>query len=211
MLAAYLSLLAFCNPVGLHMNYIRVTNTLQKWWEKHYLLYILWQLFTVFVFGYLYMRNESIYVRRLYPALSGSIAFCKGGIPYIIFGIMMYLLKNNKMKLVLGISLCCALYALFSLTNLTTALTNPFISMASDPVKMKWIIRYAFFTVANAFRPGVKGRNPFTESYQWMMITAAIPIMMYNGQRGRSMKWFFYIFYVTHLILLWYIGRQLTM
>jgi hypothetical protein len=34
MLAAYLSLLAFCNPVGLHMNYIRVTNTLQKWWEK---------------------------------------------------------------------------------------------------------------------------------------------------------------------------------
>lgn len=182
----------------------------EKEYKKYNLLYILWQLFTVFVFGYLYMRNESIYVRRLYPALSGSIAFCEGGIPYIIFGIMVYLLKSNKKKLVLGISLYCAFYAVFSLTNLTTTLTNPFISMASDPVKMKWIIRYGFFTVANVFRPGVTGRNPFTESYQWMMIAAVIPIVMYNGKRGRSMKWFFYIFYVTHLIVLWYLGHQLT-
>lgn len=41
MLAAYLSLLAFCNPVGLHMNYIRVTNTLQKWWI---IIFLIWSI-----------------------------------------------------------------------------------------------------------------------------------------------------------------------
>ena len=180
----------------------------EKEYRKYYLFYVLWQLLTVTVFGYLYMRNQSIYIRRLYPALLGSVAFCEGGLPYIIFGIMVYLLKNNKKKLVLGISLYCAFFALFTLTNITTALTNPIIAMANDPKRMNRIIQYGFFTIANMFRPGITGRNPFMESYQWMMIATAIPIVMYNGQRGRSVKWFFYIFYVTHLIVLWYLGNH---
>lgn len=36
-------------------------------------------------------------------------------------------------------------------------------------------------------------------SPQWMMVFAAIPILMYNGRKGRGMKTFFYVFYPAHI------------
>lgn len=41
---------------------------------------------------------------------------------------------------------------------------------------------------------------------QWMMCFAAIPMLLYNGERGRGMKNFFYIFYPAHIGLLYIIS-----
>ena len=41
--------------------------------------------------------------------------------------------------------------------------------------------------------------------YQWMMVFAIIPILMYNGKLGLSnkfIKWMFYWFYPIHLIVI---------
>ena len=43
-------------------------------------------------------------------------------------------------------------------------------------------------------------------SPQWMMIFAAIPIFLYNGEKGRGLKNFFYIFYPAHIYLLYIIA-----
>lgn len=41
-------------------------------------------------------------------------------------------------------------------------------------------------------------------------LIAIVPMAMYNGQRGRhSMKYFFYVFYPAHLLVLYLIGRFL--
>jgi len=43
---------------------------------------------------------------------------------------------------------------------------------------------------------------------QWMMIFAAIPILLYNGKPGRGMKDFFYVFYPVHI---WYLYIAATL
>jgi hypothetical protein len=48
-----------------------------------------------------------------------------------------------------------------------------------------------------------------TPSAQWLMVFAAIPILLYNGQKGRGNKYFFYIFYPAHIYLLYIVATLL--
>lgn len=46
-------------------------------------------------------------------------------------------------------------------------------------------------------------------STQWMMIFAIVPILLYNGQKGRGIKYFFYVFYPAHIAILYLISAFL--
>lgn len=50
---------------------------------------------------------------------------------------------------------------------------------------------------------GFSFQGLLSSNFQWLMVFAAIPIYWYNGQEGRKMKWFFYIFYPLHLVILY--------
>lgn len=41
-------------------------------------------------------------------------------------------------------------------------------------------------------------------------LLSMIPIALYNGKRGRSMKYFFYVFYPAHLLILYGISRAMA-
>lgn len=50
----------------------------------------------------------------------------------------------------------------------------------------------------------------FLEEYQWMMMFAIIPILLYNGKpghRGKFSKYFFYVFYPAHIVILMFISK----
>jgi hypothetical protein len=52
------------------------------------------------------------------------------------------------------------------------------------------------------------GRNEsgLPENAQWLMLSAAIPILLYNGRRGWGGKYFFYVFYPAHIYLFYLIA-----
>lgn len=60
----------------------------------------------------------------------------------------------------------------------------------------------------NTFTP-VTIKYIFYENFQWMMILSAFFLFFYNGQRGKGKKYFFYFFYPLHIVLLFFIGRNI--
>lgn len=48
--------------------------------------------------------------------------------------------------------------------------------------------------------------NIFLINYQWMMVFSLPFILTYNGERGKSLKYFFYVFYPIHIWVLYIIG-----
>lgn len=46
---------------------------------------------------------------------------------------------------------------------------------------------------------------------QWMMIFAVIPILLFNGEKGKGMRNFFYFFYPLHIWILYLISAYLYM
>lgn len=49
----------------------------------------------------------------------------------------------------------------------------------------------------------------FIKNFQWMMVFALPFMLMYNGERGRKAKYFFYIFYPTHIWILYVLGNYI--
>lgn len=72
--------------------------------------------------------------------------------------------------------------------------------------KNKKAIQMLFIALASLF---FLTRDPsafMTTNTQWMMIFSLIPIFFFNGQKGRSMKSFFYVFYPAHIWILFIIS-----
>ena len=52
-------------------------------------------------------------------------------------------------------------------------------------------------------QPGFAWTQMFTDYYEWYGVFAAVPMLLYNGQRGSGHKRLFYWFYPAHVYLLY--------
>lgn len=63
---------------------------------------------------------------------------------------------------------------------------------------------------AQAATGGLTLANLFGANAQWFMIAALPFMLLYNGQRGRGMKYFFYLYYPLHIYGLTFLARALS-
>ncbi|CEN22136.1 F pilin acetylation protein [[Clostridium] sordellii] len=82
--------------------------------------------------------------------------------------------------------------------------------------KVAMTLAYIVFSLSGII--GFIGPNfieaAFLWDYQWMMVFAIIPMLMYNGKLGISnkfIKWMFYWFYPIHLIIILLIANFINM
>lgn len=56
------------------------------------------------------------------------------------------------------------------------------------------------------FASSISAGNLFTMNYQWMAVFSLIPILLYNREKGKSIKYFFYIYYPLHIYVIYLIS-----
>lgn len=96
-----------------------------------------------------------------------------GGGFYILIGIALYLLRGHRK---LQAAVFVALTLLFDFV-------------------------FPYFQLSGI--EGFRFSMMFTLAYEWMGAFAAVPMLLYNGQRGAGLKRLFYIFYPAHVYLLY--------
>ena len=74
--------------------------------------------------------------------------------------------------------------------------------------KEVFTVVYLLFCVAQYSDEALNLNGEFSEfPTQWFMVLALPLMLRYDGKRGRSFKYFFYIFYPAHTFLLFYLGN----
>lgn len=72
-----------------------------------------------------------------------------------------------------------------------------------------YVLMSGFFFLSAA-GGGMTYENLFILNDQWFMILSLPFILLYNGQRGRRMKYFFYVYYPLHVYVLVVLARILA-
>ncbi|MEG2928463.1 MAG: TraX family protein [Oscillospiraceae bacterium] len=77
-----------------------------------------------------------------------------------------------------------------------------------NPRKLSWVyVIYTGLMFLLRIGPSVTLDWIFNVNYQWMMVFSLPFMLMYNGKKGRGLKYLFYIFYPVHIALLFLLGN----
>ncbi len=88
----------------------------------------------------------------------------------------------------LAVALCVALYLL----------------------RQKRWAQYVAIACVSLLATGFQFTGLFSTNYEWMMVFSIFLIMLYNGKRGGGSKYFFYVFYPSHIFALYFLAYYIS-
>lgn len=170
--------------------------------------------FPIFAFaiseGYKYTKNLKKYMLRIgiFGVLSQIPSWILGyNYPLNIFftlfmGLcLISILKNKLLNDIVKIICMIMIFFITKKINLDYGLYGLFtilIFTFYSENKVKMIINFVILNVINIVKPSVFNLD-FTQIYSLLSL---IPIILYNGEKGKSWKYFFYLFYPLHFLVI---------
>lgn len=192
----------------LRMNFIRtiflvtvIIFIIDKFREKNknakiYLyVFIGWQIITtVGIYYLLYMGGVTEEAIFLITSLTANIMFLDGGILFVLMGVLMFIFKDNKLKFSISFIILTGIYVI---------LFNSPLILKLDRLLADYSLFYFISYIILGVHPMAVTLDILFVDPQWMMIFSLPFIFMYNGKKGRGLKYLFYIFYPLHIAILY--------
>ena len=187
-----------------------VRENRKSFW-KYLLVYLAWQVSSWIIGVMVAGRFGDQAAMYLVMPVLGSAVFVEGGLIYTFLGLLMYITRHDKKKLIFSY---LAFSLIFFILNTTSLIRRGMIVIT----RLEIFLFGSSGSLSNVaellldllgFHPMQVGGPAFTVNYQWMLILALPFIVAYDGTRGKKVKYFFYVFYPLHIILLYYIGNVL--
>jgi len=180
--------------------------------EKKYrdiIIFIIWQIITfalLIVCVNLNLLTESFATIVLAPLL-GSIFNMEGGITYVILALFLYIYHNNKKAFSFSLAGYAILYTAILQYNILARIMNR-VSRFSE-FDFRDIYDFMSVAILNRLPENIYRRSLLVDNYYWMMLFSLPLILLYNGKKGKGAKYFFYLYYPLHLIILSIIANHL--
>lgn len=124
----------------------------------------------------------------------------EGGILFVFLGVAMFIFKDSDKKTFISFILITCVFILLFNSN--------FLPRVSNLLRLRGKYAAIFNSVFNILftaHPSAANADLLYENSQWMMIFSLIFIFMYNGEKGKGLKYLFHIFYPLHIVILFVI------
>lgn len=179
--------------------------------KKIILMLIIWQLLGLMAVLLVDNNFNEIYV-ILVNNIFGFIGLVEGKSIIVLLIIVLYFCKDKKKKLILGYTIYCAGYIGLIVMDFTQRVFARLDFYFNNLYTLIDIARIPFEILGfeTRFFSGSLYDSFFIINYQWMMIFALPIMLLYNGEKGKGYKYFFYIFYPLHIYLLYILGKLMV-
>jgi hypothetical protein len=161
--------------------------------KKYWFILFIWQIFTFIAIVVLAELINIPYIsyHQFYGSLLASVFFTEGGLLFVLLGTIIYLSKDNMYKLSISYIIFCIF---IGLSSVKFDIARSYIEIHFGPsflsdllvALLKCIIVY--------------------DIDQWIMVFALPFMLLYNHKKGLGWKYFFYVFYPLHIIIIFLIS-----